>query len=261
MGTNCAVFVANQYLFSHEFAFVSFYVTLALAATPDANGTEAQRASHMARFILRLFAFTARFVDDLFYIGIPGVLDRAQYQDPCLPTSVRGIYPRALTLELTGGGDDCVYMDLRIFKRPVAAGHLQPAGSLTTHLYDKRRGATFAGIPIVRYPHISSMVGDRCRYNVLTSQVIRYSRIIMDKHNFVVECAALVRAFVCRGYDAKRLLNQLRRLLLHTPHIFDAYGPLRLFSEIAGHLPELVCGELVQSPPFTSNRPLEYRNQ
>jgi hypothetical protein len=81
-----------------------------------------------------------------------------------------------------------------------AQGGVDQVVQSVTTLYDKRRQACYAGIPIVQYAHVSSTLSVHCGYNILTGQLHRFSQLIMCRGNFIVEVAKLVNRMYNRGY-------------------------------------------------------------
>jgi hypothetical protein len=72
-----------------------------------------------------------------------------------------------------------------------AQGGVDQVVKSVTTLYDKRRQACYASIPIVQYAHDSSTMSLHCGYNILTGRLHRFSQLIICRGNFVVEIAKL----------------------------------------------------------------------
>jgi hypothetical protein len=126
MGTNCAVFLANLYLFTYELDFITF-----LSDSGDISTLK--RLQHLGRYVDDLLALEADILRDRLYLDSPN----------------RGIYPRdTLLLEETGSGTTNHYMDLTI-SRDTRLG-------LIIDIYDKRSEPGFRRINVIRFPHISS---------------------------------------------------------------------------------------------------------
>lgn len=109
---------------------------------------------------------------------------------------IRGVYPDILTLDPVPG-DPLAYptLDIRIVSS-VVNGVMQSS----TILYDKRREACYSEVPIAQYLHVSSALSARTGPNVLLGQLHRFSRIIMDRTNFVEESARAVHGLLRRGF-------------------------------------------------------------
>jgi hypothetical protein len=85
--------------------------------------------------------------------------------------------------------------------------------SSTTILYDKRREPCYANIPVVSYMHVSSAVHARIGGNILYGQLHRFTSIILDRTNFVLEVARCVRSMHDRGFKLDKLLWIVKRFL------------------------------------------------
>ncbi len=120
--------------------------------------------------LLRAFQFTARYIDDLFSIDCEHWTTHT-YTSQTDAFGFTGIYPDTLSLleTSTEHPDRAAYMDVFVFFSFPATVGWPAGGPLTTHLYDKRRSAAFADIPLVRLPHISAMLPANCKYNILVA--------------------------------------------------------------------------------------------
>ncbi|CAL8465384.1 g4920 [Coccomyxa elongata] len=96
-----------------------------------------------------------------------------------------------------------------------------PDGVVTTHLYDKRRDPKFADIEMVRFPHISSNLSARCKYNCLTGEFHRLRRIVLQHDNFCMELASVQVELELRGYSPRRLRKQLQKLCFTHPDLYN----------------------------------------
>ena len=83
-------------------------------------------------------------------------------------------------------------------------------GPLVTTLHDKRRSPAFQGNPVRRFPHHESLLSMQCKYGVLGSRLIHFSRIITDPQNFVDEVVGLMVEMVRGGYSLNKLLSHCR---------------------------------------------------
>ena len=117
-----------------------------------------------------------------------------------------------------------------------------PAGALTTRLFDKRTTRAYREVNIVRFPHITSMLSRRASYGILTSQFIRFSRVILQRRDFVLQVALLISALVDKGYSAARLCRMTRRLVARSPEVYRFAGRRFLFRDISRTLRGLRSG-------------------
>ena len=112
---------------------------------------------------------------------------------------------------------------------------------VTTQLYDKRRRPEFASVQIVRFPHITSNLSVRCKYNIIIGQFHRFRRILLEKSNFVDEIALLLQALMDRGYKQATLRRKLKRQLEAWPGVYDSHPPA-LLQGVDRRLAELLNG-------------------
>jgi len=246
MGINPAVFMANYYLFYYEFTFVQQLVDIIEQFTPncavgecpyvdtlldcddlqdihDADLTPFQ--GDAALHLLHCFRHTIRYIDDLTSGPNQWLLALLHRNQTVMGGKIHGIYPTNLALEYTGADplDRGLFHTLdvsihttchRVVNAARGIDHI--AQSVTT-LYDKRRQACYAGIPIVQYAHVSSTLSVHCGYNILTGQLHRFAQIIMCRGSFVVEAAKLLRRMNHRGYHLRLLWRKLKYYLRTQP--------------------------------------------
>jgi hypothetical protein len=234
MGTNCAVFIANFFLYTYELDFVQRLAQIVSPTGPQPQvlaQTDAQRVAFATELLLA-FGYTRRFVDDLLSIHNPHFADFIYVDGQTVHASgIRGIYPSVLHLVPTQSGESVDFLDLTIFPAPERV-FLIPVGALTTRLFDKRLTAAYRRVNIVRFPHISSMLSRRASYGILTSQFIRFSRIILRRRDFVLQVALLITALVSKGYSAPRLCRMTRRLISRSPTLFPNVRRNSLFRDV-----------------------------
>ena len=215
MGTNCAVFVANLYLFTYELDFIRHLSDLNDVTT------------------LKRFIHMGRYVDDLLAIDNAALRDRLYIDGP-----LRGIYPRgSLQLEETGYGTSVDYMDITL-RRDYSVG-------IATDVYDKRCEPGFRQIRMIRFPHIDSAISDSAKYNILTSQFIHFTRLCSTKDSFVHSITNLLAALSLKNYNKPRLLSILRKLLYWYPEIYAVRSQRHFFHCIRNG----VDHTLISNPP------------
>ncbi|KAH7429047.1 hypothetical protein KP509_09G028400 [Ceratopteris richardii] len=194
MGTNCAVFLANFYLFTYEFEFME---RLVLANTFP--------------IIIHKLSNIRRFVDDLF------VPDFSSFQDFMYLDNDAfggGIYPKNFCeLNCTSHGDSCAFLDLKIFQSPFG---------LEVDIYDKRLEPEFASINMIRMPHIDSNISHLAKYGVVCSQLFRFSRLCSSLSSFVIQCCQLISLLVQKGYLFKKVSKKVRTFLLRNKFIYGS---------------------------------------
>ena len=192
MGTNCAVFVANLFCFSYEYEFISQLVRMKKYS------------------LLRKFAYTKRFVDDLL------ALNNESFDDYLYCTrakgGVKGIYPDFLecvpeqdsTQEASFLDTETVFNDIRWF----------------TRIYDKREHPPLSNIEQRKYPHPSSFLSHKAMYGVITSRLHCFARICTRKSDFIERSRIFLREFLSRGYSRAETAKFVARFLKSVPTSF-----------------------------------------
>jgi hypothetical protein len=215
MGTNCAVFLANLYLFTYELDFIIF-----LSDSGDISTLK--RLQHLGRYVDDLLALDADILRNRLYLDSPN----------------RGIYPRdTLLLEETGSGTTIHYMDLTI-SRDTRLG-------LIIDIYDKRSEPGFRRINVIRFPHISSYISDSAKFNIITSQFVRFARLCTTRSAFILRITNLLAALFIKGYPQQVLLSKVRKLIFRNPDMYAIRSPLAFFN----HIRELTFRTLRENPP------------
>lgn len=268
MGINPAVFLANYYLFWYEFQFVERLATI--INTPEhqplhAPGDfapaqhfvttyglhDAPQPQHqvslgdLARYVLQCFCITGRYVDD-FTSGPNPVLGSLRYtSQSILGGHITGIYPdgeQGLELQPVGGPDDCMAyptLDVRIVTdvdpvTGVCCAH--------TILYDKRREPCYANIPVVQYSHAASAVTAGSGRNVLMGQLHRFTGVIMDRANFVIETARCFRDLVAGGHARRALERVLHRFCASRFFLYGDTHVTRLRGDVLRAVDAVLAG-------------------
>ena len=206
MGVNPACFFADFYLYTYELKFFERLLPLVLT-----NPT-AQR-------VMQAFRFCGRKLDDLQTISHESLsfLQQFIYTNQEVD-GVSGIYP-ADSIRLIPCNDSnsqkANFTDITIYPS------LQDRGPLTTDLYDKRREPGFRQrLKPNKYPPADTLLSRNCKFNVFTSQFIRFTRMIGNSANFVVETANLIQVLNAIGHPEGPLLKKCWNMLLDRPWLF-----------------------------------------
>ena len=166
MGTSCSPFLANLYLYALEFDF--------LDKLTKSNIHEARKFRHMFRYI-----------DDLLCLN----------NDKLLSKYIHEIYPKELILNRTNEHEKaCTFLDINMDIRE---------RQIHTQLYDKRDDFKFQ---IVSFPQMSGNIHFKRTHGVFVSQLIRYSRVYMDRKGFMDRTKRLAKQLIRQGF-AERLLK------------------------------------------------------
>lgn len=172
MGTDCAPYLANLFLFSYEFNFL--------------NDTLKQKD------FTTLYKFNKchRYIDDLLAVNNDGILDDFKSR----------IYPPELKLTCEDKTNQEVnYLDL----------HLEiKNSSIHYRLFDKRDSFGFS---IVNFPDLRGNIPTRQSYGVFISQLVRYSRCCQNFIDFKERTLGLVKRLVNQGFIFVKLCHTFEK--------------------------------------------------
>ena len=246
MGISPAVYISNFYLFTYEYDFYMRVRTvqqtghrseLAVPAitqlllrgqSPPGGGAD------VAASVLDSFLYTARYIDDLYSLANP-LFHHLTYVSQSWH-GVTGIYPTALNLATAGSGAQVQYMDLTITMVARSEQNGLVADFKTT-LYDKVVAGPFKRLPVIKYPHITSALSWRVKYNVLTTEFHRLIRRVSDAADMANHIARITFALFMKGYQVHRLCFKLRGLYhRHAPGRWRAVHPSHYMRMVVWHL-------------------------
>ena len=219
MGANCSGGLVNLYLSSFELAFVEQLSTT--YAAPDSPPP----LRLLALLLQRAFLLTSRFLDDISSINNPYFQELLYNNQTFADTPIRGIYPPQLNIKTTGSGLSVDYLNVTV--KPVP----HRLHWLTTVHFDTRFVPPMSDHSIVRFPHMSSHIGEDVKYNILVGFFHSFRRAILDRTSFVCSLADVVVALVAKGYDRHRMLQDIRLKCTHHPGLFGA-TPDALYQQI-----------------------------
>ena len=161
MGTNCAPFLANLFLFAYERSYIDSMVL-------DGNTDLAMLLSN-----------TFRYQDDCIIFNDHGTFS----------TKWNEIYPPEMQLVKTNEGNKCNLLDL----------HIEIAdGKFTYRKYDKRADFNFE---VINYPFLGSNIPQQPSYGVFISQLIRFCEINCNVSEFKSDIDLLVTKLVAQNFD------------------------------------------------------------
>jgi hypothetical protein len=169
MGTDCAPFIANLYLYACEYTYLD-----------NLTKTDMKTA--------RKFSKSFRYIDDLLTIN----------NDNLFLKHAHDIYPTALILKHTNANhDQCNFLDLNL--------QIQE-GRLFSTLYDKRNDFDFT---INSFPNLSANIHKRRTHSVLISQLIRFSKACTEVKDFCNESSTLIKKLEAQFFDKKLLKKKV----------------------------------------------------
>ncbi len=201
MGTNCAVCLANFYLFTYEFDFIKCLLK-----------------SNTCPVVLHRLSLVHRFVDDLFVPDFPDFVDFMYLNQDSFGS---GIYPKtSCELNCMSKGFSCNFLDLAVRQSPQG---------LSCDTFDKHSQPEYAGIEMIRMPHVHFNISMTVKLGVIKSQFYRFLRFCSCKKFFVFRMISLIVLLKAKGYPLKFLLNRTRGLLFKEKFLLEF--PLLAFAE------------------------------
>ena len=137
MGTDCAPFLANLFLYSHGYKWID--------KQKELNNWH----------VLKHFRNCSRYIDDLLMINNADKMKKF----------MTDIYPKELVLVPDDtDGKSCPFLDLQVTITDA---------TISTSIYDKRDAYDF---PIVNFPTLTGNIPKKSSYGVFTGEVVRYAR-------------------------------------------------------------------------------------
>jgi hypothetical protein len=193
MGTNCAVFLANFYLYTFELAFIRKLIS---------QGRTRELLS---------FTHTFRYIDDIL-VTLNPFFDRLFHT----------IYPsNRIPLNREQTGNHVNYLDFHITHKN---NHKHTKIGCT--LFEKRTAKAYEMLPLSRYPHAYSFLPSKFSYNIVSSQCHRYSHRCLSKRAFLYHVAVLLFNLHNKHLSLRRLLNKVHAFYKHhmpTPLLFHSW--------------------------------------
>lgn len=166
MGTDCAPYLANLFLFSLELQWIQEQVRL--------------KKFHL----LKLFRSCGRYIDDLLMIN----------NDDVMLKVMTDIYPKELVLVPDNStGLSTSFLDLQMDICD---------GIITTSIFDKRDSFDF---PIVNFPTLSGNIPTRSSYGVFIGESVRYARACTYFKDFAARVLVLTKKLKTQGFVGKGL--------------------------------------------------------
>jgi hypothetical protein len=200
MGANCAVYLANFYLFTYDFDFLKHLLK-----------------SNTCPVVLHRLSLVHRFVDDLFDPDFPDFVNFMYLNQDSFGSS---IYPKtSCELNCTSKDFSCKFLDLPVRQSPQG---------LSCDIFDKRSQPEYAGIEMIRMPHVHSIISMTAKLGVTNSQIYRFLRLCGCKKLFVFQMVSLIVFLKVKGYPLRILLKRTRGLLIKEKLLFGIFKMILL---------------------------------
>jgi hypothetical protein len=118
-------------------------------------------------------------------------------------------------------GFSCNFLDLTVRQSP---------RGLSCDISDKRSQPEYAGIEMIRMPHVHSNISMTAKLEVINSQFYRFLRLCSCKKFFVFQMVSLIVFLKATGYLLKVFLKRTRGLLLKGKFLFgiSTFGIFRM---------------------------------
>ena len=161
MGTDCAPYLANLFLYSYEYKWID------------------NKRKHNHQNVLKLFKYCCRYIDDL---GLINNNDK-------MMEVMSEIYPKELKLVPdNSNGLTTSILDLLL---QIQDGHI------STSIFDKRDDFDF---PIVNFPNLSGNIPKKNAYGVFTGELVRYARGCTHLYDFSERLNILVKKLLSQNF-------------------------------------------------------------
>jgi len=185
MGTDCAPYLANLFLYAYEFRFMK-------------NTLKAKNFK-----LLHQFNRSCRYIDDLLLIN----------NDNKMESYKNLIYPPELLLTSEDKQDQIVnYLDLTLSIKD---------NDIDYKIYDKRDSFHF---PIVNFPNLCGNIPKSHSYGVFISQLVRFARGCKDFSDFKLRTITLVNRLLKQNFKRTKLIRTLKRFTFRHHLLLRKYG-------------------------------------
>jgi hypothetical protein len=185
MGTDCAPYLANLFLFSYEFKWMN------------------QQLKKKNFKILNKFKYCARYIDDLLLINNNKIMEKYK--------SI--IYPSELILTTEDKKNKEVhYLDLNISITKYGFSY---------NIYDKRDSFNF---PIVSFPHLSGNIPMSHSYSVFFAQLVRYARGCLHFKDFQQRTLSLTTKLIKQNFKRDKLRSVYKKFFYKYKYLIVKYG-------------------------------------
>ena len=186
MGTDCAPFLANLFLYSYEYKWVE------------------KQKKHGHHLLLSRFKCCSRYIDDLLLVNNSNSMIKMMSE----------IYPKELVLVPDDGdGMTAPFLDLELTIKD---------GVISSKIFDKRDAFDF---PIVNFPTLTGNIPDRSAYGVFIGELVRYARACTYMKDFRDRTVCLVKKLKTQFYMISLLKAAFIKFCDSHILLIQKYGP------------------------------------
>lgn len=190
MGTDCAPFLANLFLFAYEFKWIN------------------EQRTRNPNMVYKFFRYCGRYIDDLVIINNDGHMKEV----------MADIYPSELELVTEDGNDQsCPFLDLHVVIKD---------SIISTSIFDKRDAFDF---PIVNFPTLTGNIPHRSSYGVFIGELVRYCRACTFFKDFEARATVLITKLLRQAFTARGLKASFFKFIDSHVLLAQKYG-LRILS-------------------------------
>ncbi len=206
MGINCAPQLANLYCGYYELCYM---------VRTTVQYLQSQQRRRVEKAYLNAMFNGSRFIDDIGLVGIPAAYCMAEvFKDERSSGGADGIYP--VSIENSDGNAVANPMELKLEHSGLSTHYLDlqltigSEGSFESTVYQKRDD-----MPVFhdyrRFPHIDSLISDRAKYGVLTSQLHRFASLCSTIATFTFNVLRLLSEMLDHGYNYRMLRARISK--------------------------------------------------
>lgn len=189
MGTDCAPFLANLFLYSYEYDWIE----------------KQRKLKNYPK--LNAFKHCCRYIDDLFLAN----------NDDVMKEVMTDIYPNGLVLVPDGSdGLSTPFLDFQL---------AIDNGVISTSIFDKRDAFDF---PIVNFPTLTGNIPIRSSYGVFVGEAVRYARACTYYEDFEKRIVILVKKLKTQFFSQQLLKNTWLKFCDTHLLLVQKYGPIVL---------------------------------
>ena len=189
MGTDCAPFLANLFLYAYEFQWIDKQRTL---------------KNHR---LLKTFKCCSRYIDGLLMVNN---FDEMKKVMTDISPKERILVPDE------GDGLSAPFLDLQLIINDSV---------ISTSIYDKRDAFDF---PIVNFPNLSGNIPIKSAYGIFIGELVRYARACTYLKDFTARTTLLVNKLTSQGYKTKKLKQTYSTFCDSHFALIQKYGSLVL---------------------------------
>ena len=185
MGTDCAPYLANLYLYACEHAYLKDLMIHDI---------------HTARKLSKPY----RYIDDLLMFNSSGIMDEHKTK----------MYPKELILNKENKTDKhCTFLDLNLT--------VKHNNTIHTNIYDKRDDFNFT---INNFPNLSGNIHAKRTHGIVISQLIRFCNACVHIDDFIYRCKTMMTKLINQFFSKHLLKTKVSNFYNKYYHLVNKYN-------------------------------------